>query len=689
MGKGKRSREPGTKRRTILQIDSNKIASRSNVSPPRHEEMLPVPEPVDDQLAEFLKEISALEEENKLKSETPTTDIQQEVPSDAQVSTVNQTELPEGWQRVLDNTTGYHYYWHVATNETSWEVPSVKQLTTQSNEARENPAGLSLISAYSETDSDNSPPALRKEVENDRETHSIPQPIATVAQPIEDPSNTLNTTQDNTLPLQPTTSNHGHKVANTINTIDSYQPIMNYYKLPLIHAFTQTEDNMDIKPTDDALRPLIQQLVAEVKHKLEFLGINLQQVNQLQGMLIELETRVNDWRAGYLPSEYTLTRLQESTRVLREYEQSAAPVGWGCTWDPNQQKYQYIQTSSGRTVWEYSSAVAVSSEVLGDEDMVLSGSEDGECPPLPPLPTSPTSGPPPPPADVTNQSADLKFPIEPPLPSSTPQPASIQSSNPPLPDLPPSESSSPPPLPIIPETTPAIPPPLPPNNSPLPPCPDIPVSPLPPSDNSDMSHSPATRSPPTKPNSPLPPLQQDTSSSQHVIPPQYYPQQDQQQLVYTYYNPTNSANYDAYSQATYLQHQYTPPAIESPKSPQSSGKAKIKKSSSSNAKKIPPSSLSTHAVSLKKKGIAGMLEKWQQLHTVEASSEDSDSEIEEESSLKDRIAEWKKEQLVSGKAKENANFHNIHGNWKDKIKRAKQNSTADSSLLHLSQPTEG
>ena len=93
MGKGKRSREPGTKRRTILQIDSNKIARSSDAVPPTQEEVPSEPEPIDDPLADFLKEISALEEENKLSAEkalaSETSAVQSTAPSnnnDAQAS---------------------------------------------------------------------------------------------------------------------------------------------------------------------------------------------------------------------------------------------------------------------------------------------------------------------------------------------------------------------------------------------------------------------------------------------------------------------------------------------------------------------------------------------------------------------------------------------------------------------------
>ena len=672
MGRGKRSREPGTKRRTILQIDSNKIARSSDAAPPTQEEVPSEPEPVDDQLAEFLKEISALEEENKLSADKAIADEASAVQSTTAPSNSNdtqassdQTELPEGWQRILDPTTGYHYYWCVATSKTSWEYPSTSLHTT---------AGQSLISAYSESDSDgsnadNTKPLVHKECDNNSEMQSV----AT-----EDQNKVSNTLQHNTPIVQQTETNQGYEAATKLNSFEFYRQKTTHYRLPLTDAYTQT-DVTAVTPADDALRPLIQQLASEVKHKLEFLGINLQQVNQLQGTLIELETRMSDWRAGYLPSEYTLTRLQESTRMLREYEQSAAPLGWGCTWDPGQQKYQYRQMSSGKTVWEYPTAVPVSSEMLEDDDMVLSGSEDGECPPLPPLPPSPTSGPPPPPNELTNQSLSLKTP---------PQPVSLRQNNPPLPDLPPSESSSPPPLPISHETHP---PPLPPTYSPPLPCPDLATPPLPPSEHSsNMSHSPASRSPSTKPNSPYPPLEQEISSSTHQIGPQYYyqsEQQQQQQQQHTYHTPTPSTNYD-YNQGIHLQQQYTP-TLESVKSPRSSGKSKGRKSNSG-TKKTPSSTLATHTVTMKKKGMADMLEKWRHLHSKEeVSSESSESDIEAENSMKEKIAEWKREQHMSGKAKENANFQNIHGDWKDKIKRAKTTSSADSSLLHLSGQTEG
>ena len=677
MGKGKRSREAGTKRRTILQIDSNKVSRSSNVSPPRREEQ-PAPDPVADEVAEFLKEISALEQENtNAASEGATGDTQAPCSgSDTSTPAVTRTVLPEGWQQVLDPDSGYTYYWNVATNETSWEAPA---LPTPA-------AGLSLISAYSGSDSDNSPtnsnaqPAVHKEVVENREcTESLQILPRTVISATslqndekENPISNMDNVTSNTIVQQ--TESQVYQLDNIpefeASSSETHKTNTDRYELPPIHTSTQTEE-IPAMPTEDALRPLIHQLSSEIRHKLEFLGIDQQQVNRLQAMLIELETRLQDWTAGYLPSEYTLTRVQESTRVLREYEQSAAPVGWGCSWDPAQQKYQYVQVSSGRTMWEYPTATAACSEVLEDDDMVLSGGESDGYPPLPPLPPSPTSGPPPPPSEVTNKPA-APAPL---LPALTPHSIPPEPSNPPLPDLPPSDA------PIL--------PPLPPSGSPAPPpCPDAPTPPLPPSEvSSNMSHSPASsRSPSTKPSSPYP-LSEETfhtplTTSMQQCESQYYtqPEQQQQQYVYAYYTPA-SGNYEAYNQAAYLQQQY-PPVTESPKSPQSSGRIRSKRPNTGGSKTA-PSSLSTHAVSLKKRGVASMLDKWQQMHSAEASSEESSSEAEEETSLKDKIAEWKKEQITTGKAVENVNFQNIHGNWRDKVKRAKKTSAVASSLLNL------
>lgn len=41
------------------------------------------------------------------------------------------------WQECYDETTGYPYYWHMETNEVTWEIPEelrMKRNTTQ-NEA--------------------------------------------------------------------------------------------------------------------------------------------------------------------------------------------------------------------------------------------------------------------------------------------------------------------------------------------------------------------------------------------------------------------------------------------------------------------------------------------------------------------------------------------------------------------------
>ena len=698
MGKGKRSREPGGRRRTILQIDSNKISRSSSVraqpadpTPPA----VPPTDTVDDQVAEFLREISALEQDQDTakKSETeenhPATDLtlptattsaslsettQQSSGPPLPGASSSQAVLPEGWDKIFDANSGYHYFWNVHTNETRWDPP------------QQNPVGLSLISsAYSESDSDSpvsNQPAVPASERDDKKRETLQQNKIHVEDTREDKKPGLKAGTTDQKQRTENVSLHQKSVvyrhtSDSEGNSDSLKPkakrARENPKPLLLHSSTQTEEAPE-KPTEDALRPLIQQLAAELTHKLDFLGISVQQLNQLQAMQMQLETRISDWRSGYLPSEYTLSRIQESARVLCEYEQSAAPVGWGCTWDPSSQRYQYVQVSSGVTMWEYP-ATAASMEVLGDEDMVLSGGESDDHPPLPPMPPSP-SGPPPPPSSQNghNSAADTK-PTPPPLPSTTP----------PLPDLPPTHTPDPPPLPELRESTlPDEPPPLPPSGQddvsspPLPPCPEVATPPLPPSDTSShMSQSPSTI-----PNSPCPPSEPETNPQDYVASEsynmshynsatQYYTQPEQ--LMYTYYtplpfHPTTQTN--------------TPPVADSPSvSPTYKAKGKGKKASNT-------SSLATHAVSVKKKGMANMLEKWQQLSTVETSSGESESELEEENNLKQRIEDWKKEQVVSGRAKENANFHNIRGNWKDKIQRMKRTQQSETSLL-ISKQTEG
>ncbi|XP_060068301.1 formin-binding protein 4-like [Ylistrum balloti] len=87
--------------------------------------------------------------------------------------------------------------------------------------------------------------------------------------------------------------------------------------------------------------------------KLEFLEVTKKGLSKLQILLIELETRHQDWQAGGLNTEFFVAKLEEANWQLQQYEQSAAPPGWTCHWDRAYRRYFYMSKKSKHTQWDY------------------------------------------------------------------------------------------------------------------------------------------------------------------------------------------------------------------------------------------------------------------------------------------------------------------------------------------------
>ncbi|OWF39592.1 formin-binding protein 4-like [Mizuhopecten yessoensis] len=87
--------------------------------------------------------------------------------------------------------------------------------------------------------------------------------------------------------------------------------------------------------------------------KLEFLEVTKKGLSKLQILLIELETRHQDWQAGGLNTEFFVAKLEEANWQLQQYEQSAAPPGWTCHWDRAYRRYFYMSKRTKHTQWDY------------------------------------------------------------------------------------------------------------------------------------------------------------------------------------------------------------------------------------------------------------------------------------------------------------------------------------------------
>lgn len=77
----------------------------------------------------------------------------------------------------------------------------------------------------------------------------------------------------------------------------------------------------------------IAELANTLSSKLEFLGINRQNISNFHFLLLQIETRITDWREGALNGQYLKRKLQEADCQIKHYESNASPKGWSCHWD--------------------------------------------------------------------------------------------------------------------------------------------------------------------------------------------------------------------------------------------------------------------------------------------------------------------------------------------------------------------
>lgn len=92
------------------------------------------------------------------------------------------------------------------------------------------------------------------------------------------------------------------------------------------------EKKMYNKEEEDQ-RSQILELASVLCNKLDFLEVSREGVSNLKILLIEMETRISDWREGALDSRHLVHKLCEADTQLKQYEESAAPPGWSCHWD--------------------------------------------------------------------------------------------------------------------------------------------------------------------------------------------------------------------------------------------------------------------------------------------------------------------------------------------------------------------
>uniref|UniRef100_UPI00358E6082 formin-binding protein 4 isoform X2 n=1 Tax=Myxine glutinosa TaxID=7769 RepID=UPI00358E6082 len=441
----------------------------------------------------------------------------------------------------------------------------------------------------------------------------------------------------------------------------------------------------------------IAELANVLTDKLGFLGISTKIFSNFHLLLVEIQTRLMDWREGALSSHYLWRKLEDANTQIREYEMNAAPSGWACHWHRTHCRYFYIHEDTGRSQWEFPSEVkGVNKSLLEMVDsgqvMDTGGTNEKPIQEKQPCKTDETvlenAAPPAPPAppvlsDITSTTLAILLQHSPPLP-----PEDL-----PAPPLP---SDSPPPLPPPPDSPP--PPPSPPHSQPQPHSPsqpameieevememdnteppppgmeDVEKSLVPKISSSDIDKdgqqcvariSKATkRKAPTAIISAPPVISRSVTSFSSIVAPYSpsdLPSEESRTCLATPVAWSGIMELDAPP----IQDSVLPPAPThlipvslSPAAPLAPVAEKSKR-----GKKVRGG---------KSKGrMPPLVEKWKSIQR-ELEDEEREESEEEELNPQQRIKEWKMQQLLTGKAERNPNFEALPIDWRERLKRRK------------------
>lgn len=434
---------------------------------------------------------------------------------------------------------------------------------------------------------------------------------------------------------------------------------------------SQTAANEKKKMYDKAeedQRSQILELASVLCNKLDFLEVSRQGVSNLKILLIEMETRISDWREGALDSRHLVLKLCEADTQLKQYEESAAPPGWSCHWDRTHKRYYYTNRVTGDSQWEYPSD-ETESDVKEDTTAVETSSQSSTAA----VSSSQTSVP------MWNYSAYVPMVQAPVMSVVMPTVPVVSSSvtadslaNPPVPgtdhgfkavtltaSYPDEAEESPPPppgtddLPPLPPVDSCTPPPPPPEPAEVPPPPPGEEMPTTVSTTVTRVASPFISGQPTVATA----VAKSRSLPRSIV--------DYSDLEASSASPPLPIEPVAAAESSGTQFSAPPQGIAAAvvSTPTSlTAKPKVKKKKKS-------SKVGTSLLSSKARKVSTLVQKWQSIKQQEEPTLDSSEDEEERIDPSRQIEEWKREHLSSGQAAYNPNFEEIKGDWRERLKQ--------------------
>ncbi|XP_051884938.1 LOW QUALITY PROTEIN: formin-binding protein 4 [Pristis pectinata] len=463
---------------------------------------------------------------------------------------------------------------------------------------------------------------------------------------------------------------------------------------------------------ESELKFQIAELANTLSSKLEFLGISRQSISNFHFLLLQIETRISDWREGALNGQYLKRKLQEADLQIKHYESNASPKGWSCHWDREHRRYFYLNEQTGQSQWEFpdvdeeeeaaecASRLAVGKNMLSAPVREAAGATGAPAdpthaelsagqasagaapqpplPPLPPQPPLPLDLPPPPPPP----------PSSPPPPPPPPPPPSddgdiqevemeVESKEPPAPGTE-EDCLERPLLPIVPVTT--VQPPVVKTVNPVSSTPSNPPAPGPAAKPVKRKAAvlTSTAMPRTVTIGSSPVLYSQSAmvaaagpqmlATMMSVPPVHQAVPAPRPLLlprpaHVVQIPHPMPQHQIPIAQVIPQPPHVPEVLPAAAVAQATEKSrKVKKDKNKKSKTKMPS----------------LVKKWQSIQRELDEDEHSSSSEDEQRAIlaHKRIEEWKQQQLISGQAEKNANFEALPEDWRERLKRRKMTSNS-------------
>ncbi|CAK8676973.1 uncharacterized protein LOC143445535 [Clavelina lepadiformis] len=301
-------------------VKSNKFASEDNLSTKQ------LHNNVDTKVADFLKEIDTLnnaapeDQHPKAKLAKSKTDVEKPVSKGAWGD----------WEQCIDESTQHPYFWNTVTNEVTWTLPSAmssKCKTSNKESNSSNPDERNHNLSANETLTTNT--ASYKIEDHDAKQAKI--------EACDSIDKNIKLSMHETVPM-----------ADDTNQRDQLDGEMQ--KTEVITCIVGNEGQLSID--NESSKCAIEKEAAMLFKKLSGFDIQKSNMPPLCNLAIETEVRFSDWKAGALSDQYFKTKLEAAVAKVKQYGENILPDGWTCQWNSQYNRYYYIN-GVGQTQWNF------------------------------------------------------------------------------------------------------------------------------------------------------------------------------------------------------------------------------------------------------------------------------------------------------------------------------------------------